>query len=154
MPRSPLSSGSPRSPRSECQSASEPCGSASMTRHLRPSRWAAAARCAVSVVLPAPPLREASVMTFMAGLPDRSWADVTASLRQPWLTNGYEAQRPRYNGPKVRCPGTTRRHERDFPDKLHGHSRSTVLLKTQKFTIADIYVPVKRRKTLDPNTVA
>ena len=28
------------------------------------------------------------------------------------------------------------------------------MLKTQKFTIADIYVPVKRRKTLDSNTVA
>jgi sulfiredoxin len=28
------------------------------------------------------------------------------------------------------------------------------MLKTQKFTIADIYVPVKRRKMLDPKTVA
>ena len=28
------------------------------------------------------------------------------------------------------------------------------MLKTQKFTIADIYVPVKRRKTLDSKTVA
>jgi sulfiredoxin len=28
------------------------------------------------------------------------------------------------------------------------------MLKTQKFTIADIYVPVKRRKTLNAQTVA
>src|SRR5712692_1508173 len=89
MPRAAFCSGGWPSARSECQSVSEPCGSASSTRQRRPAAWAQAARCAVSVLLPAPPLREASVMTFMAPLPD--WG--AATLRPRWLTNGYRGER-------------------------------------------------------------
>src|SRR5262249_30860194 len=77
MPLAAVCSGGSPSLRSACQRASEPCGSASMARQRRPAAWAQAARWAVSVLLPAPPLRDANVMTFMEPLPS-VW-----SSRQP-----------------------------------------------------------------------
>jgi hypothetical protein len=65
MPRSGVASFGSTSGRSECHSLSEPCGSASMTSTRLPCALAWAASCAVSVLLPAPPLRDASVMTSM-----------------------------------------------------------------------------------------
>ncbi len=43
----------------------EPCGSQSISMQRRDGRWACAAKWAVSVLLPEPPLREAKTMTFM-----------------------------------------------------------------------------------------
>ena len=43
----------------------DPCGSQSISMQRRDGRLAWAARCAVSVLLPEPPLREAKTMTFM-----------------------------------------------------------------------------------------
>src|SRR6266702_6829290 len=56
-----------------------------MRRKRRPSQWAKAARCAVSVVLPAPPLREATVMTFMGALPRSGTGRPCRSLVNEWL---------------------------------------------------------------------
>src|SRR5439155_5274452 len=71
--------------RSECQSVSEPCGSASITRQRWPSPWAKAARWAVIVVLPVPPLRDATVMTFMNALPRLGDAPAWARMVNEWL---------------------------------------------------------------------
>ena len=65
MPRMPLRSCGSAVPRSLCQSEIEPCGSASISMQRRDGRFACAARWAVSVLLPEPPLREAKTMTFM-----------------------------------------------------------------------------------------
>src|SRR3954464_5227145 len=70
MPRIPLRSCGSAVPRSLCQSEIDPCGSASISMQRRDGRFACAARCAVSVLLPEPPLREAKTMTFMRAGPD------------------------------------------------------------------------------------
>src|SRR5208282_6461367 len=68
MPRCVVRSGRPSALRSLCQSVSEPCGSESISRQGRDGLWTCAARCAASVLLPEPPLREAKTMTFMRAL--------------------------------------------------------------------------------------
>ena len=51
------------------QSVSDPCGSASIKRQARDGLCTCAARCAASVLLPEPPLREAKTMTFISSSP-------------------------------------------------------------------------------------
>ena len=65
MPRSGVTSFSALARAARMPELSEPCGSPSMTSTRLPATCAWAASCALSVVLPAPPLREASVMTFI-----------------------------------------------------------------------------------------
>src|ERR1700683_3728957 len=57
------SSASPAAARNLCQRASEPWGSASISRHGRDGLWTCAAIWAVNVLLPEPPLRDAKTMT-------------------------------------------------------------------------------------------
>src|ERR1700731_2974164 len=57
-------------PRSLCQSVSDPCGSASTSRHGFVDLWTCAARWAARVLFPAPPLRDAKTMTFILSPPD------------------------------------------------------------------------------------
>jgi hypothetical protein len=64
-PRTAVRSGSSPVLRNPCHKLSEPCGSASMRRQRRDARSANAARLAVKVLLPDPPLRDATVMTTM-----------------------------------------------------------------------------------------
>src|SRR6266700_3119184 len=59
-----------------------------MTSVRWPSACARAARCAQIVVLPAPPLREATVMMFMAAL----LVARDGSLGRKWLMKGYGTQ--------------------------------------------------------------
>ena len=59
-----------------------------MIWHLCPCDWANAARCAQSVVLPAPPLREATVMTFIEALPGSGYRMGTDSLARALGPNG------------------------------------------------------------------
>src|ERR1700726_2904378 len=77
------SGGSPP-PRSLCHKVNEPCGSQSISRTGREGRWAWAARCAVSVLLPEPPLRDAKTMTFMraplSDSPDQGTTDQGSDL--------------------------------------------------------------------------
>src|SRR5216683_8076728 len=68
--RSATPSGAARSggslpPLSLCHKVNEPCGSESINRTGRDGRCAWAARWAVNVLLPEPPLRDAKTMTFM-----------------------------------------------------------------------------------------
>src|SRR5215468_11003116 len=90
MPRAALTSAGSPPVRIECHRLSEPCGSASMMRQRLPSDWPCAARCAVSVLLPAPPLREATVMTFMASSPQgmRFGLQRALNMVNVWLTSG------------------------------------------------------------------
>src|SRR5262245_861013 len=101
MPRAALTSAGSPPDRIECHRLSEPCGSASMMRQRLPSDWPCAARCAVSVLFPAPPLREATVITFMASSPQRMRFGLQRALNMVnvWLT-------PRLPGRdlKVRAP--------------------------------------------------
>src|SRR5580704_537009 len=62
------SSAPPPASRNLCQSASEPWGSVSMSRLGRDGLCACAARWAVNVLLPEPPLRDAKTMTSMTPL--------------------------------------------------------------------------------------
>ena len=57
-------------PRSLCQSVSDPCGSASTSRHGFVVLWTCAARWAARVLFPEPPLRDAKTMTFIFWPPD------------------------------------------------------------------------------------
>ncbi len=68
-PRVPFLSAKPSDRRSRFHNVSEPCGSASISRHGRFGLLATAARCAASVLFPEPPLREAKVMTFIVSAP-------------------------------------------------------------------------------------
>src|ERR1700688_3226900 len=78
------SGGSPP-PRSLCHKVNEPCGSQSISRTGREGRCAWAARCAVSVLLPEPPLRDAKTMTFMrAPLGDSPDQATTAGAAALW----------------------------------------------------------------------
>src|SRR5258708_6066894 len=82
------SGGSPP-PRSLCHKVNEPCGSQSISRTGRDGRCAWAARCAVSVLLPEPPLRDAKTMTFMrAPLSDSHDQGTTAGAPALWLVVG------------------------------------------------------------------
>src|SRR5580704_9454744 len=79
------SGGSPP-PRNLCHKVSEPCGSQSISRTGRDGRCAWAARWAVSVLLPEPPLRDAKTMTFMrAPLSDSPDQGTTAAALALWL---------------------------------------------------------------------
>src|SRR6202140_2605931 len=79
------SGGSPP-PRSLCHKVNEPCGSQSISRTGRDGRCAWAARCAVSVLLPEPPLRDAKTTTFMrAPLGDSPDQGTTARAAALWL---------------------------------------------------------------------
>src|ERR1700731_998000 len=79
------SGGSPP-PRSLCHKVNEPSGSQSINRTGRDGRCAWAARCAVSVLLPEPPLRDAKTMTFMrAPLSDSPDEGTTAGAPALWL---------------------------------------------------------------------
>src|SRR5215468_77038 len=55
--------------RIERQSVSEACGSASITRQRRPDICAKAEICAIRVLLPTAPLRDAKVITFIRQSP-------------------------------------------------------------------------------------
>src|SRR5579862_9361663 len=74
------SSAPPPASRNLCQSASEPCGSVSMSRHGRDGLCACAARWAVNVLLPEPPLRDAKTMTSMTPL--QSYSDCSGILQE------------------------------------------------------------------------
>src|SRR3954447_5587086 len=69
MPRRPFLSAGSLAPRSRCHSVSEHCGSASTSRHGREGWLASAARWAVNVLLPDPPLREAKTIVFTGAAP-------------------------------------------------------------------------------------
>src|ERR1700722_7854438 len=78
------SGGSPP-PRSLCHKVSEPCGSQSISRTGRDGRCAWAARWAVNVLFPEPPLRDAKTMTFMrAPLGDSPDQGTTARATALW----------------------------------------------------------------------
>jgi len=65
-PRTAVRNGGSPLLRKPCHRLSEPCGSASVRRQRRDALSANAARLAVKVLLPDPPLRDATVMTTMA----------------------------------------------------------------------------------------
>jgi hypothetical protein len=50
-----------------------------------PDWWQYAARCAVRVLLPVPPFRDAMVMTFMRESPKAKRRDAAANMVNEWL---------------------------------------------------------------------
>src|ERR1700752_3106017 len=83
-PREPSRKSGSEVPRSLCHSDVDPCGSQSISMQRRDGRLACAARWVVRVLLPAPPLREAKTMTFIARDPDsRDLPESSMALDSP-----------------------------------------------------------------------